>query len=197
MTRFWHPFADMAAIEANGALSLVRGRGSHVWDADGNRYLDATGGLWFCNVGHGRAEIAEAAADRQLRELASYHTFGDLTNPPTEALVERVASLAPIADPKVFLTSGGSDSVDTATKIVRRYWSLLGEPQRTILIRRERAYHGMHTAGTSLAGSPRTSRASVGCCPTSPRSRGTTPGRCGPRSRRSGPIGSRRSSASR
>jgi putrescine aminotransferase len=153
MTRFWHPFADMAAIEANGVLSLVRGRGSHVWDADGNRYLDATGGLWFCNVGHGRAEIADAA-DRQLRELASYHTFGDLTNPPTEALVERVASLAPIADPKVFLTSGGSDSVDTATKIVRRYWSLLGEPQRTILIRRERAYHGMHTAGTSLAGIP-------------------------------------------
>ena len=153
MTSFWHPFADMAAIEATGETTIVRGRGSHVWDAGGNRYLDATAGLWFCNVGHGRAEIA-AAADRQMRELSAYHTFGDLTNPPTAALVERVASLAPVANSKVFLTSGGSDSVDTATKIVRRYWSMLGEPERTVLIRRERAYHGMHTAGTSLAGIP-------------------------------------------
>jgi adenosylmethionine-8-amino-7-oxononanoate aminotransferase len=130
MTRFWHPFADMAAIEANGALSLVRGRGSHVWDADGNRYLDATGGLWFCNVGHGRAEIAEAA-DRQLRELASYHTFGDLTNPPTEALVERVASLAPIADPKVFLTSrlGPVDTARSSADIGRSWANRSGRPR--------------------------------------------------------------------
>ena len=153
MTSFWHPFADMAAIEAAGETTIVRGRGSHIWDAEGNRYLDATAGLWFCNVGHGRAEIA-AAADRQMRELSAYHTFGDLTNPPTAALAERVASLAPVANSKVFLTSGGSDSIDTATKIVRRYWSLLGQPERTVLIRRERAYHGMHTAGTSLAGIP-------------------------------------------
>jgi putrescine---pyruvate transaminase len=153
MTSFWHPFADMAAIEAAGETTIVRGRGSYVWDAEGNRYLDATAGLWFCNVGHGRAEIA-AAADRQMRELSAYHTFGDLTNPPTAALAERVASLAPVANSKVFLTSGGSDSIDTATKIVRRYWSLLGQPERTVLIRRERAYHGMHTAGTSLAGIP-------------------------------------------
>ncbi|HTG47697.1 MAG TPA: aminotransferase class III-fold pyridoxal phosphate-dependent enzyme [Actinomycetota bacterium] len=153
MSSFWHPFADMAAVDANGALTLIRGEGSHVWDADGTRYLDATGGLWFCNVGHGRAEIAEAAA-RQMRDLAAYHTFGDLTNPPTEALADRVASIAPVANSRVFLTSGGSDSVDTATKIVRRYWSLLGQPERTVLIRRERAYHGMHTAGTSLAGIP-------------------------------------------
>ena len=60
-------------------------------------------------------------------------------------------SLAPVEGSKVFLTSGGSDSIDTATKMVRRYWSLAGEPQRTVLVRRERAYHGMHTAGTSLA----------------------------------------------
>jgi len=153
MTRFWHPFADMAAVEASGGLPLVRGEGSHVWDADGNRYLDATAGLWFCNVGHGRSEIADAAR-AQMAELASYSTFGDLTNPPTEALAERVAQLAPMPDAKVFLTSGGSDSIDSATKIVRRYWSLVGEPERTVLIRREHAYHGMHAAGTSLAGIP-------------------------------------------
>jgi adenosylmethionine-8-amino-7-oxononanoate aminotransferase len=151
MTTFWHPFADMAAIQSAGVLTLVRGEGSHVWDTQGNRYLDATAGLWFVNEGHGRREIAEAAA-AQMATLAAYSTFGDVTNEPTEALTARVASLAPIADTKVFLTSGGSDSIDTATKIVRRFWSLVGEPERTVLIRRERAYHGMHTAGTSLAG---------------------------------------------
>ncbi len=113
----------MAAIEAAGELTLVRGEGSHVWDTQGSRYLDATAGLWFANVGHGRAEIADAVA-AQMRELAAYSPFGDLTNPPTAALADRVAELAPMADAKVFFTSGGSDSIDTATKMVRRYWSL-------------------------------------------------------------------------
>ena len=151
MTTFWHPFADMATLEAVGELTLARGDGSHVWDVNGTRYLDATAGLWFVNVGHGRAEIADAAAD-QMRRLASYHTFGDLTNEPTAELTDRVAGIAPMADAKVFLTSGGSDSIDTATKMVRRFWSLTGQPERTVLIRREHAYHGMHAAGTSLAG---------------------------------------------
>src|SRR5947208_3652265 len=112
MTSFWHPFADMAAVEAEGGLSIVRGLGSHIWDAAGNRYLDATAGLWFCNVGHGRTEIADAAR-RQMAELAAHSTFGDLTNPPTEALAERVAGLAPMPNAKVFLTSGGSDRKST------------------------------------------------------------------------------------
>ena len=151
MTTFWHPFADMAALESGGELTLVRGEGSHVWDANGTRYLDATAGLWFANVGHGRTEIADAAAE-QMRRLAAYHTFGDLTNEPTTALTDRVSTIAPMPDAKVFLTSGGSDSIDTATKMVRRFWSLTGQPERTVLIRREHAYHGMHAAGTSLAG---------------------------------------------
>jgi adenosylmethionine-8-amino-7-oxononanoate aminotransferase len=153
MTDFWHPFADMAQVEERGALSLVRGEGAYVFDDAGRRYLDATASLWYCNVGWGRDEIAEAAA-RQMRELPAYSTFGDLTNPPAEALATRVANMAPVAGSKVFLTSGGSDSIDTATKMARRYWQLRDEPHRAILIRREKAYHGMHTAGTSLAGIP-------------------------------------------
>jgi adenosylmethionine-8-amino-7-oxononanoate aminotransferase len=153
VTRFWHPFADMAAVQAGGEVTIVRGEGSHIWDAEGNRYLDATASLWYCNVGHGRAEIVEAVA-RQMRDLESYSTFQDLTNPATSALVERVADIAPVPDSTVFLTSGGSDSIDSATKIARRYWQLTGEPDRQVLIRRQRAYHGMHTAGTSLAGIP-------------------------------------------
>ena len=136
MTDFWHPFADMAQVEERGALSLVRGEGAYVFDDAGRRYLDATASLWYCNVGWGRDEIAEAAA-RQMRELPAYSTFGDLTNPPAEALATRVAHMAPVAGSKVFLTSGGSDSIDTATKMARRFWQLRDEPQRAILIRRE------------------------------------------------------------
>jgi putrescine aminotransferase len=153
MASFWHPFADMAAVEAGGELTLVRGEGVHVWDEAGRRYLDATASLWYCNVGWGRREIAEAVA-AQMIDLPSYSTFGDMTNRPASELAERVATLAPVAGSKVFLTSGGSDSIDTATKMARHYWQLRGEPDRTVLIRRQRAYHGMHTAGTSLAGIP-------------------------------------------
>ena len=78
--------------------------------------------------------------------------FGDLANAPALALAERVAELAPIDDPAVFFCSGGSDAVDTAAKIARRYWSLLGQPQRRIILSREFAYHGMNAYGTSLGG---------------------------------------------
>ncbi len=143
----------MAAVSDQGELVLARGEGAHVFDEQGRDYLDAAGGLWFANVGHGRVEIAEATA-RQLSTLASYSTFGDLANRPALDLAERLAGLAPMADARVFFTSGGSDSVDTAVKLVRRYWSELGQPQRQVIITREHAYHGMHLAGTSLAGIP-------------------------------------------
>jgi adenosylmethionine-8-amino-7-oxononanoate aminotransferase len=151
MGTFWHSFADMAAVEAGGELVVDRGEGVHVWDEQGRRYLDATAALWYCNVGYGRAEIADAVAE-QIRRLAAYSTFGDLSNRPAIELAERVSALAPAPESKVFLTSGGSDSIDTATKMARRYWQLVGQTDRTLLITRERAYHGMHIAGTSLAG---------------------------------------------
>lgn len=151
MGSFWHSFADMAAVEANGELVIDRGEGVYVLDEGGRRYLDATASLWYCNVGYGRREIAEAAA-AQLARLSAYSTFGDLSNRPAIELAERVAGLAPVPGSKVFFTSGGSDSIDTAAKIARRYWQLRGEPERTLFVNREGAYHGMHLGGTSLAG---------------------------------------------
>jgi len=151
MGRFWHSFADMSAIQEGGELVLDRGEGVHVWDEDGRRYLDATAGLWYCNVGYGRGEIADAAAT-QLRRLSAYSTFGDVSNRPAIELAERVADLSPDPDSRVFFTSGGSDSIDTAAKMARRYWQLLGLTHRTMFITRENAYHGMHVGGTSLAG---------------------------------------------
>lgn len=150
MTSFWHPFADMGAVETR-PLTIVRGDGVHVEDDTGRRYIDATASLWCCNAGHGREELAEAAA-AQLRELDSYQCFGDFTNPPAEQLTERIASHAPHKGSKVFLTSGGGDSIDTAAKLARAYFNQIGEPGRQHLIGRTGGYHGTHGFGTSVGG---------------------------------------------
>ncbi len=149
---FWHPFANMADVAGHDFV-ITSGRGCYVSGADGREYLDATAGLWYCNVGHGRPEIGEAVA-RQMSQIAAYSNFGDIATLSTLELADRLSDLAPMADAKVFFTSGGSDAVDTAVKLVRRYWNLVGQPQRNVIITRDRAYHGMHMAGTSLAGIP-------------------------------------------
>jgi putrescine---pyruvate transaminase len=151
-TRLWHPFAAMGKVDGH-ELVLVRGEGCRVWDADGREYLDGTAGLWFANVGHGRAEIADAVS-LQLRTLAAHHVFGDHANEPALALAERLAELAPVPDAAVFFGTGGGDAIDTAAKIARRYWMLVGQPQRTVVVSRRFAYHGTNAYGTSLSGIP-------------------------------------------
>ncbi len=150
---FWHPFADMGAVSDDGEFVLVRGDGVWVFDENDRRYLDATAGLWFANVGHGRRELAEAAHE-QLKTLAAYSSFGDVAVRTTLELADRLAGLVPVADPKIFFTSGGSDAIDTTVKLVRRYWREVGEPDRTVMISRTAAYHGTHVGGTALAGIP-------------------------------------------
>ena len=151
-TRLWHPFAAMGQVDGH-ELVLVRGEGVRVWDEDGAEYLDATAGLWFANVGHGRAEIADAVA-AQLRTLAAHNIFGDYANRPALDLAERVAALAPLPDPAVFFGTGGAEAIDTAAKIVRRYWALVGQPDRIVIVSRRHAYHGTAAYGTSLSGIP-------------------------------------------
>lgn len=152
-TSFWHPFADMGRLAESGAVTIVRGQQSTVFDDQGNAYLDAIASLWYCNVGHGRAELAEVAAE-QMRTLAAYQAFEHFTSPPAEALAERVASLAPLPHAKVFFTTSGSESIDTAGKLARAYWHAVGRPQKQVVISREHAYHGTNAYGTSLAGIP-------------------------------------------
>jgi adenosylmethionine-8-amino-7-oxononanoate aminotransferase len=151
VTRFWHPVADMSAVAASGELILERGEGVHVWDESGRRYLDATGALWYCNVGYGRDEIVDAAM-AQMRRLPAYSHYGDVSTRSTTDLAERIAAVAPMDDAVVFFASGGGESIETAVKLVRRYWSLLGRADKTIVVSRERAYHGLAGYGTSLVG---------------------------------------------
>ena len=152
MGSLWHGFADMGAVSAEPFV-IARGEGAYIYDSSGTRYLDATAGLWFANVGHGRAEIADAVA-AQLRVIAHYSNFGDFVPAPTVELAERLAVIAPVPGSKVFFTSGGSDSIDTAVKLARRYWNEVGRSEKRIVVGRQKAYHGMHVAGTSLAGIP-------------------------------------------
>jgi putrescine aminotransferase len=150
MSRFWHGFADMHTT-ATAEVVIRSGEGVWLEDTAGNRYLDATAALWYCNVGYGRRAIADAVAE-QLVRLPAYSSFGSYTSEPTVALAERLADLAPFPNAVVFLGSGGSDAVDTAAKLVRRYWDVVGRPEKRVIVSREFGYHGMHGWGTSLVG---------------------------------------------
>jgi putrescine aminotransferase len=149
--RLWHPFADMSEV-GETELIIDRGDGFWIYDENGRRYLDATAGLWYCNVGHGRKALAEIAS-RQMTRLAVCQTFDRLANRPALALAERVCQLAPMKEGNAaFFTNRGSDSIDSAAKIARRYWVIQGEPERRFIVFREGAYHGVNAFGTSLSG---------------------------------------------
>ena len=122
-----------------------------MWDADGNEYVDAMASLWYCAAGHGRAEIADAVAD-QLRTIAAYSCFDPFTNGPADELAATLVELTPIPDPRVFFCGSGSEAVDTAMKLARLAQGLAGHPERTLIISRERGYHGTNLGGTSAQG---------------------------------------------
>jgi putrescine---pyruvate transaminase len=147
---FWNPVTNMGAFRERGVM-IVRGEGSTVWDDAGKALLDVSAALWYCNVGYGRAELAEAAA-AQMRELASFKTYDGFTSPKTEELAERVASIVPLEGAKVFFTSGGGESIDTAAKLSRAYWTAVGKPDKHVIVSRQFAYHGSNAYGTSLGG---------------------------------------------
>jgi putrescine aminotransferase len=128
---------------------LVRGEGCRLWDADGTEYLDATGGLWLCQVGHGRRELAEAAA-RQIERLEYFTSFWDFSNDQAIGLAVRLSELAPSGLTHSFFTSGGSESNETAIKIARLYHGRRGEPDRDWIIARRYGYHGVgYGSGTA------------------------------------------------
>jgi putrescine---pyruvate transaminase len=149
----WNSFANMSDADSR-IVTIVSGEASTVYDDGGRPYLDAIASLWYCNIGHGRPEIADAAA-AQMRELAAYQTYDPFSNRPAEALAERVASLVPVPGAKVFFTpGGGSDAIDTAAKLARAYWRAVGQPAKQVIIGRTHAYHGVNAYGTSLGGIP-------------------------------------------
>ena len=152
---FLHPFTDHQDLATRGARVITRGEGIYIWDSEGNRLLDAMSGLWCVNAGYGRRELADAA-HHQMMALPFYNSFFQTTNVPAVTLAARLAALAPPAGDRrfehVFYSSSGSESNDSNVRMVRRYWDLLGQPERKVIISRHNAYHGSTMAGASLSG---------------------------------------------
>jgi putrescine aminotransferase len=146
-----HPFTDHRSLRAGGARVIVRGDGPYLWDSEGKRILDGMSGLWTANLGHSRKELAEAGY-RQMLELPFSNTFFRTTHPPVVLLSRKLAELAPENLNQVFYGSSGSESNDTAIRLIRHYWVLKGEPKRRIIISRKHAYHGSTIAAGSMGG---------------------------------------------
>jgi adenosylmethionine-8-amino-7-oxononanoate aminotransferase len=146
----WMHFTRMGAYDHAEIPVIVRGEGCYVYDEHGNRYLDGLSALFCVNIGHGRADIAQAGAD-QAKELG-FFTNWSYAHPPVIELAAKVASLAPGDLNRVFFTSGGSEAVESALKLSRQYHKLTGNPNKTKLIAREIAYHGVTLGALSATG---------------------------------------------
>jgi adenosylmethionine-8-amino-7-oxononanoate aminotransferase len=131
---------------------IVRGEGCHVYDRHGARYLDGLSALYCVNVGHGREELAEVAAE-QARRLA-FFTNWSYAHPAAIELAERIAGLAPPGLERVFFTSGGSEAVESAWKLARAFHRLNGDARRTKIVARELAYHGTTMGALAITGLP-------------------------------------------
>ena len=148
----WMHFTRHGAFDGAEVPIIVRGEGAYVWDEHGNRYLDGLSALFCVNIGHGRADIAQAGAD-QAKELG-FFTNWSYAHPPAIELAAKIASLAPGDLNRVFFTSGGSESVESAIKLVRQYHKLTGNPNKTKIISRETAYHGTTLGAIAATGIP-------------------------------------------
>jgi putrescine aminotransferase len=148
---YLHPFTDFKSLHARGARVIVRAEGCYLYDSEGERMLDGMAGLWCVNVGYGRRELADVAY-RQMLELPYYNSFFQTSHPPAIELARRLVDLTPPQFNRVFFTGSGSEGNDTVLRIVRRYWEILGQPERKVVVSRVNAYHGSTIAGASLGG---------------------------------------------
>ena len=150
----FHPFADPNVTEKDRPLIIESGNGAVVTDIDGKEYIDAQGGLWNVNAGHGRKEIIEAITE-QLNTLQYYSLFAGTTHPKAIELSKLLVDLtAPEGMTRAFFSSGGSESIEGALKLARQYWRLKGQAHRTKFISLQRAYHGVSFGGISANGTP-------------------------------------------
>lgn len=147
----WMHFSRMGSYDAEHEIPIIaRGEGAYVWDAHGKKYLDGLSGLFCVNAGHGRPELAEAAA-RQFEELEFYVLWG-YAHPRAIELATKIASLAPGDLNRVFFTNGGAESVESALKLARNYHRMHGHGQKTKVIARQIAYHGTTLGALSATG---------------------------------------------
>lgn len=145
-------FTRLSAYQDHDVPIVVRGEGPYVWDTKGRRYLDGLAGLFVVQVGHGRTELAQAAA-KQASELAFFPLWS-YAHPRAVELAERLVAAAPGDLERVFFTTGGGEAVETAWKLARQYFKRTGRPLKTKAISRSIAYHGTTMGALSLTGIP-------------------------------------------
>ena len=149
----WMHFTRHSTYESGGHVPvIVRGEGAYIWDDQGKRYFDGLAGLFTVQVGHGRQELADVAA-MQARELA-YFPLWSYAHPRAIELAERLAANAPGDLNRVFFTTGGGEAVETAWKLAKQYWKLVGKPMKHKVISRSVAYHGTPQGALSITGIP-------------------------------------------
>ena len=146
-----HPFSTQSEFETKGARIITRAEGAWLTDSEGEQLLDGMAGLWCVNIGYGRRELAEVA-ERQMRELPYYNSFFKTSHVPAIDLAERLAQLIPGPLNNTFFSSSGSEANDTNIRLVRRYWELKGQPEKSVFISRKNAYHGSSMGSASLGG---------------------------------------------
>ena len=150
LPRFLHPFAKPSR---EGFITVARGDGARIYDANGREYIDGMASLWYCAIGHGRTEMASAIS-QQVSTIEAYSAFDPFTTRVADELCERIVELSPMRDGRVFLCNSGSESVDSAMKLARLAHVQAGRPERTLIISRGRGYHGTNYGGTSAQGIP-------------------------------------------
>src|SRR6202789_1701984 len=149
----WMHFTRMGAYEEGGEGPVIeRGEGCYVYDTHGKRYLDGLSALYCVNIGHGRAELGEAAAEQSKR--LGFYTNWSYAHPPSIELAARIAGLAPGDLNRVFFVSGGSEAVESAWKLAKAYHAATGEPRKHKLISRQLAYHGTSMGALTVTGLP-------------------------------------------
>ncbi len=145
---FLHPFAKPTREDF---IRIVRGEGALLYTAEGKELVDGMASLWYCNIGHGRQEMADAIS-QQVSTLEAYSCFDPFTNDPAELLAEKLSEIGPIPGARVFFTGSGSESIDTVMKLARIAHVQAGQGHRKLIISRGRGYHGTAYGGTSAQG---------------------------------------------
>ena len=153
LARLFHPNTNLAAHHASGPLVFARGEGIHVWDEHGRQYIDGIAALWCTTLGYGDEEIAQTAY-QQIKKLSFGHLFAGKSHEPAIALAEKLATMAPFDDARVFLGNSGSDGNDTQIKLIWYYNNAIGRPRKKKIIARGRGYHGTTIGAASLTGLP-------------------------------------------
>lgn len=148
---YLHPFTDHHELGGKGSRIITSADGVYITDSDGNRILDGMSGLWCVNLGYGRQDLVEAST-RQMQKLPYYNSFFQSSHPPAIELSELLGEISPAGFNHTFFTGSGSEANDTVIKLVRRYWDLVEQPSRKIIISRKNAYHGSTIAAGSLGG---------------------------------------------